>query len=36
MHPPQMRSIPHLPEVTFGMLMLGGFLFVGLLWSMFR
>jgi hypothetical protein len=32
----QMRTIPHLPQVMFGMLALGGVLVVGLVWSMLR
>jgi hypothetical protein len=36
MHDAQMRTIPHLPQLTFGMLTLGGLLFAALLWSMFR
>jgi hypothetical protein len=36
MHHAQMRTIPYLPQVTIGILMLGGLLFAGLLWSMSR
>jgi len=36
MHPTEMRTIPHLPQWTIGILVLGGLLAAGLLWSMFR
>ena len=36
MHTSQMRTIPHLPQVMIGTLMLGSLLAAGLLWSIFR
>jgi len=36
MYPAQIRTIPHLPQVMIGTLMLGGLLAAGLLWSFFR
>jgi hypothetical protein len=36
MHHTQMRTVPHLAQLTFGILVFGGLLFAGLVWSMFR
>jgi hypothetical protein len=36
MHPAQIRTIPNLPQVTIGTLMLAGLFGAALFWSMFK